>query len=242
MQDKIVNNSIINDLDMIKSRIKDYISINEYNKIKEELNNQIKINEQLNNKINELQNQLLKESFKNNDLRQQISNSIGSNLQNESEKMNESLIKTTNDLYSAKKQIEKFSKALKGLNIEIKNKNIEIQNKDREIQNKEKELIDIYQENRILKKKLSRFPFELEENEVMMIIFFKSSEEQLNQYIICKNTETFSQIELRLKNKIPKLRDEENYYIHEGKKINKNYNLDENGIKDGDIIIINTFN
>lgn len=235
MQEKIVNNSIIDDLDMLKSRIKDYISINEYNKIKEELYNQIKINEQLNNKINELQNQLLKENFKNNDLRQQISNSIGSNLQNESEKMNESLIKTTNDLYSAKKQIEKLSKALKGLNIEIKNKNLEIQNK-------EKELIDIYKENRILKKKLSRFPFELEENEVMMIIFFKSSEEQLNQYIICKNTETFSQIELRLKNKIPKLRDEENYYIHEGKKINKNYNLDENGIKDGDIIIINTFN
>lgn len=227
---------------MLKSRIKDYISINEYNKVKEELNNQIKINEQLNNKINELQNLLLKENIKNNDLRQQISSSVRSNLQNESEKMSESLIKKTNDLYSAQKKIEKFSKTLKCLNIEIKNKNIEIQNKDQEIQIKEKELIDLYKENRILKKKLSRFPFELEENEVMMIIFFKSSEEQLNQYIICKNTDTFSEIELKLKNKIPKLKDEENYYIHEGKKINKNYNLEENGIKDGDIIIINTFN
>jgi myosin heavy subunit len=114
------NNSIINDLNNLKSRINnDYISIDEYDKLKEELDKQIKINEQLNTKINELQNLLIKENIKNSDLKKQISNvnedkkklsevsaKLGNKLQNENEKMNESLIKTTNDLNEAKKKLK----------------------------------------------------------------------------------------------------------------------------------------
>ena len=67
------NNSIIRDLNMIKSRINnDYISIDEYDKLREELDKQIKLNEKLNTKINELQNLLIKENVKNSDLKKKF--------------------------------------------------------------------------------------------------------------------------------------------------------------------------
>jgi chromosome segregation ATPase len=228
------NNSIIKDLNMIKSRINnDYISIDEYDKLKEELDKQIKINEQLNTKINELQNLLIKENVKNSDLKKQISIfneekkksfEVGNKLQNENENMNESLRKATNDINEYKKKIEKYTKYLKDLNIEI--------------QNKDKELLKLYKENADLKKKLSRFPFELEENEKMIILIFQSNEEQFSHHIICKNTDIFSEIEMKLKNKYPFLKEEENYYLHNGQKIKKDYNLQDNKIGDGDTIII----
>lgn len=222
-----INNSIINDLNMIKSRINNnYISIDEYNKIKEELDKQIKINEQLNNKINELQNLLLKENIKNSDLQNQISNfteekkksfAIGN-------KMNESFRKTTNDLDEAKKKIEKYLKSLKDLNLKIQEKNAE--------------LVNLYKKNSDLKTKLSRFPFELEENENIIIVIFQSNEDQKTYPIICKNTEIFSEIEIRLKNKFTSLKEQENYYLHNGKKINKYKNLEDNKISDCNTIVI----
>ena len=222
-----INNSIINDLNMIKSRINNnYISIDEYNKIKEELDKQIKINEQLNNKINELQNLLLKENIKNSDLQNQISNfteekkksfAIGN-------KMNESFRKTTNDLDEAKKKIEKYLKSLKDLNLKIQEKNAE--------------LVNLYKKNSDLKTKLSRFPFELEENENIIIVIFQSNEDQKTYPIICKNTEIFSEIEIRLKNKFTSLKEQENFYLHNGKKINKYKNLEDNKISDCNTIVI----
>ena len=138
--------------------------------------------------------------------------------------MNESLRKATNDINEYKKKIEKYTKFLKDLNIEI--------------QNKDKELLKLYKENDDLKKKLSRFPFELGENEKMIILIFQSNEDQISHHIICKNTDIFSEIEMKLKNKFPTLKEEENYYLHNGHKINKNYNLQDNNIRDGDTIII----
>ena len=212
------NNSIIKDLNMIKSRINnDYISIDEYDKLKEELDKQIKINEQLNTKINELQNLLIKENVKNSDLKKQISIfneekkksfEVGNKLQNENENMNESLRKATNDINEYKKKIEKYTKYLKDLNIEI--------------QNKDKELLKLYKENA----------------EKMIILIFQSNEEQFSHHIICKNTDIFSEIEMKLKNKYPFLKEEENYYLHNGQKIKKDYNLQDNKIGDGDTIII----
>jgi chromosome segregation ATPase len=229
-----INNSIINDLNMIKSRINNnYISIDEYDKLREELDKQIKINEQLNTKINELQNLLIKENVKNSDLKKQISIfneekkksfEVGNKLQNENENMNESLRKATNDINEYKKKIEKYTKYLKDLNLEI--------------QNKDKELLKLYKENADLKKKLSRFPFQLGENEKMIVLIFQSNENQMSHHIICKNTDIFSEIEMKLKNKFPTLKEEENYYLHNGHKINKNYNLQDNNIRDGDTIII----
>ena len=229
IQGNIVNNSIINEIDNLRSRINNnYISIDEYDKLKEDLDKQININKQLNAKINELQNLLLNENIKNSELKRQISNfnneQFGNKQQSEKEKMNESLRKTTNDLDEAKRKIEKYLKSLKDLNIKI--------------HEKDEELVKLYKINNNLKEKLSRFPFELEENEKMIIIFFQSNEDQFTCPLICKNTEAFSEIEMRLKNKVPSLKEQDNYYLHNGTRINKYKNLEDNKIYDGNTLII----
>lgn len=238
IQGNNINNSIISEIDNLRSRINNnYISIDEYDKLKEELDKQININKQLNAKINELQNLLLNENIKNSELKRQISNfnnekmnsfsfneQFGKKLQSEKEKMNESLRKTTNDLDEAKRKIEKYLKSLKELNIKI--------------HEKDEELVKLYKKNNDLKEKLSRFPFELEENEKIMIIFFQSNENQITYPIICKNTEAFNEIEMRLKNKATFLKEQENYYLHNGSRINKYKNLEDNKIYDGNTLII----
>lgn len=232
------NNSIVNELNKIKSRLNnDYIKYSEYEKVKKELDKQIKINEELKAKINELQNLLFKENIKNSDLKKQISlfnedkkksfgvyEQLGSKIKDEEDKLNESLRKTANDLNKAQIKIEKYSKI--------------IQNQNRELQKKDRDLLSLYKTNDMLKKKLSRFPFELEEGEDMVIVIFQFNENQNTHLIICKNTEIFSEIEMRLKNKFPEMKEEEYYYLHNGQKINKSYNLTDNNIKDGNTIII----
>ena len=96
-------------------------------------------------------------------------------------------------------------------------------------------------ENKILKTKLSRFPFELNEGEKLMSVIFTSSEQSAYQSIICKNTEKFNNLENKLydidiyKN----YSESENYFIVRGRKINRNKTLEQNEIKDSDIIILN---
>lgn len=232
------NNSIVNELNKIKSRLNnDYIKYSEYEKVKKELDKQIKINEELKAKINELQNLLFKENIKNSDLKKQISNfnedkkkscgvyeQLGSKIKDEKDKLNESLRKTASDLNQAQIKIEKYSKI--------------IQNQKNELQKKDRELLSLYKTNDMLKKKLSRFPFELEEGENIVIVIFQFNENQNIHHIISKNTEIFSEIEMRLKNKFPEMKEEEYYYLHNGKKVNKSYNLTDNNIKDGNTIII----
>ena len=71
-----------------------------------------------------------------------------------------------------------------------------------------------------------------------MIIFFQSNENQITYPIICKNTEAFNEIEMRLKNKATFLKEQENYYLHNGSRINKYKNLEDNKIYDGNTLII----
>jgi CRISPR/Cas system-associated protein endoribonuclease Cas2 len=56
--------------------------------------------------------------------------------------------------------------------------------------------------------------------------------------IICKNTDNFKEIEKRFYEKYPEYRNTKNYFIVNGKEIDKTKNLDENKIKNSDIITI----
>ena len=94
-------------------------------------------------------------------------------------------------------------------------------------------------EIKILKTKLSRFPFELNEGEKIMSVIFTSSEQTFYQSIICKNTERFNNVENRLYDIYQNYSESENYFIVRGRKINKSKNLDQNDIKNSDIIILN---
>ena len=94
---------------------------------------------------------------------------------------------------------------------------------------------------RELELKISRFPFILEEGEVLMSIIFISSDQNLHYSIICKNTDEFYKIESQIYKKYPEYTENENFFILNGKKINRYKTLEQNGVKNNDIIILNEF-
>ena len=88
--------------------------------------------------------------------------------------------------------------------------------------------------------KLKRFPFELNQGEELFsIIIYLPDQTQCS--MIRKNTDKFHKIEERLYEKFEKYGETENYFVVNGRKINRFNSLDGNGIKDGDIISMRTF-
>ena len=59
--------------------------------------------------------------------------------------------------------------------------------------------------------------------------------------MICKNTDLFSRLEIELYKveEYKEFKQTENYFIVNGKKINRFETLEENGIKNSDIITLN---
>ena len=88
--------------------------------------------------------------------------------------------------------------------------------------------------------KISQFPFEFSPGEKIMSIIFTSFDQ--NQIIIssfiCKNTDIFNALENKLYEKHPEYKGLESNFFINGRKIDKNKSLDENKIKNNDIIII----
>ena len=91
-----------------------------------------------------------------------------------------------------------------------------------------------------LRLKLSRFSFELSEGEKLISIIFTSTDQKIHYSIICKNTEIFYNLELKLYQKYNELSEVENYFTVNGSRVNKTKNLEFNKIKDNDVIILNT--
>ena len=91
-----------------------------------------------------------------------------------------------------------------------------------------------------LRLKLSRFSFELSEGEKLISIIFTSTDQKIHYSIICKNTDIFYNLELKLYQKYNELSDLENYFTVNGRRVNKTKNLEFNKIKDNDVIILNT--
>ena len=86
-------------------------------------------------------------------------------------------------------------------------------------------------------------PFELNEGEKLMTVIFQSFEDkELHCPIICKEKLSFYKLEELLYDKYPKYIETENeFYVGENK-INKLKTLEENNIKDGQIIMIKILN
>ena len=91
-------------------------------------------------------------------------------------------------------------------------------------------------EKDILKDKL---PFELKENEKLMCVIFQINEEKEAQYpIICKDKLIFEDLENLLYDKNPEYKETENEFYVDGNKIDKLKTLEENNIKDGQVIVM----
>ena len=127
--------------------------------------------------------------------------------------------------------MKKNEKSLKyeiSLNIDSKNKKTVLEaliKKDEEIEN--------------LKKKLTRFPFILEEGEKLLHINITNTDFNIQNYsIICKNTDKFNQIENKIYDEFTELKDIQTYFIFNGKVIEKYKSLEENGIGDNEVIVM----
>ena len=175
--------------------------------------NENEINE-LKIKIKNLEEELAKEKNKN-----EKSEKIILNLKKD-------LLKEAKKFEDLKKEIEEDKILKKKLEKEAKESFIEtIIEKDKEIKE--------------LKIKLSRLPFTLEEGERLITIIFISSDQKLHFSVICKNTEKFHKIEGQLYESYPEYSENDNFFILNGRKINRYKSLEENGIKNNDIIILN---
>ena len=91
-----------------------------------------------------------------------------------------------------------------------------------------------------LKLQLSRYPLLLNDGDKLMSLIFTSADQVIHHSVICKNSELFNKVENRLyEDGFLEYKESENFFTFNGLKINKNKSLDENNIKNSDIIILN---
>ena len=154
------------------------------------------------------------------------------------------------------KRIKELEESLKEKDIiindlEDKNKKLPIKNDQLNIEknNTNEKLNDIISESneqinkreKIIKQyelKISQFHFKFSPVEKIISIIFTSYDENIMSSFICKNTDAFKFIENKFYEKYSEYKGLNNYFISNGRKIDKNKSLDENKIKNNDIITI----
>ena len=141
-----------------------------------------------------------------------------------------------NDLNEKIKDLEKQLKIKKN-NLEDKNNNkltelkqlIKVKNE--ELDKLKLKLNNILSSNKIL--------YNIKPGEKIFSINFVSIDENIMSYsLICKNTDIFSNLENKLYEDYPQYKDKEIYFMNKGNKINRDRSLDENNIKENDILIL----
>ena len=97
---------------------------------------------------------------------------------------------------------------------------------------------DLNKKNKELKMGLSRYPFELLDGEKIMSVIFFSQNNNVHFSLICKNTDLFINIEHKLYEEYPDYKNKNNLFTVNGNNINKFQTLEENGIKNSNIILL----
>ena len=72
----------------------------------------------------------------------------------------------------------------------------------------------------------------------LLTLIFQSGDQLLRCGIICKNTDIFNVIVNKIFEKKPKFKENFNFFLCNGNRINEYKSLDENNIKDGNVIIL----
>ena len=120
---------------------------------------------------------------------------------------------------------------------------MEVAKINNELNNKSYNIKLITESLNILKEpKLNEFkyniPLLLKKEEKLISLIFISFDENIHYSIICKNTDQFSKIESLFFDRYPEYKELKNSFILKGKKIDKSKSLEENGIKNIDIITL----
>ena len=194
------------------------------------------------NKNNNINKSKINNSFQNNnDNYINELNNKNTYLINEINKLEENLKKEKNENKILKEKIKNLEYQINEKNENINKSKIKIKELEETIKNKSKDnsnlqkIIKLMEELDLLKSKL---PFELLEKEKLMVLTFISEDENFHYSTICKNTENFARFENLIYNEYPEYSNSENIFIVHNKVINKHKSLDNNGIKNNDIITI----
>ena len=181
------------------------------------------------NEIERLKRELKEEKEKNKNL-ENIINELRTKNKNDTQKLK-------NEIKSYVEKIEKMKNDIQKLSSE--NNNLKDKMKGQYTKNNSDEIISLYKRIDDLNAKLKRYPFILEEGEKIMSIIFTSVDQNLNYSMICKNTDTINQLELKLYQEYSKLVRAHYYFICNGNVLNKFEKLEKLKIKNGDIIVLN---
>ena len=132
------------------------------------------------------------------------------------------------------RELNKYKSKIENNEIKL-SKDIQNNNVINSILEKDKEIKE-------LRLKLSRYPIQLEEGEKLISIIFVSSDQKVHYSIICKNTSKFSIIEGKLYEEYNDYEEPETFFTVNGRRINRHKTLDDNKIKNSDIIMLNVSN
>ena len=165
-------------------------------------------------------------------------------IENENKKLKEENAKLNEKINDCIKKLEESYEKLKERENIIEKKNKKIEELEKSIQEKENSLNKYLEENNKLindiEKLKTSIPFNLSEGEKLISVVFLSSDHNICYPVICKNTDIFIKIENLLYEEYPEYKDPKNEYFINGNKFNKNGSLEENNIKDKNIIILQT--
>ena len=107
---------------------------------------------------------------------------------------------------------------------------------------KEIEIISNTKANKIIELeneiKLFRTYNNFSSNEKLISIKFISGNQDIDFSVITKNTDDFSNIEKILYKRYPKYKDSENYFLVNGNKINRHRTIEENKIRNNDVLTL----
>ena len=151
------------------------------------------------------------------------------------------MIKKENEDYKIK--INELENKIKKLELIIKEKG----NKINELENK-KEFKNISNNNdyiyriKELEKEIEKYKnYCLLPGEKLITIKFISTDQSINFNTFAKKTDVFIKLESSLYEYYPKYKDTENFFLVNGMKVNKHRTLEENKIKDNDILTLKDF-
>ena len=173
------------------------------------------------------------------------------NLKNRVKELDNQIVFLKNENIRLKNDEKKYEDEIK----ELKNNNNQLKKKFQLLKNDNNEIYDnninyakiielmeeIKQKDNELKELKSKLPFNLNKNDKLMTVIFISNDQSVHYSFICKNNDKFNRIENLLYDEYPQFQETENYFTVNGHKIIKSKTMEENKIKNSDIIILNKY-